>query len=160
MYKIPALDTVAGVAYTKSLISNSIFICYFNGILSLLARVKILLSSMTEFILSIQFASKSPSNTIHLGKMSVIYPRYLKVLLSRPSFHSRVAKLFAPYNSSGVIDLGLISTIVVFLPTRSFALAKIFQVQLFPAPGGPITNTQCRISNNSHSYTTFRMNSA
>ena len=53
MHNIPALDTVAGVANLKSLISNMSLICGLRGIRSLLANVSILLSSITLFILSI-----------------------------------------------------------------------------------------------------------
>jgi len=72
MYRIPALDTVAGVANLRSLISKISFICPFSTIRSLEASVKSLLSSMTEFIDSIQFASRSPSRMIHLGSVSAI----------------------------------------------------------------------------------------
>mmetsp|Transcript_25091 Transcript_25091/g.29682 ORF Transcript_25091/g.29682 Transcript_25091/m.29682 type:complete len:207 (-) Transcript_25091:5748-6368(-) len=90
IYKIPARLTVAGVAYFKSRISKIIFIFSFSGILSFEGNVKILLSSITEFIDSIQFASKSPSNIIHFG-LSSICPRSLIILLRTPSCHSRVA---------------------------------------------------------------------
>lgn len=70
--RIPALDTVAGVANLRSRISKSILMCGLSTIRSFEARVKILLSSMTEFIDSIQLASRSPSSTIHLGLVSVI----------------------------------------------------------------------------------------
>jgi len=63
--KIPALETVAGVVNFKNLISKIIFMCGFKGILSFEASVKSLLSSMTELIDSIQFASKSPSRILH-----------------------------------------------------------------------------------------------
>lgn len=96
MKRIPALDTVAGVANLKSLISKIILMCGLSTIRSLEARVRILLSSMTEFIDSIQFASKSPSNMIHLGLVSGIYDKLLMVFDRRPSFHSLVAKSTTP----------------------------------------------------------------
>lgn len=88
MYKIPALDTVAGVAvlhqntksidsrrddftsiqyYLKFEISKRSRICLVSVIRSLLASVNTLLSSMTVFKDSIHMGSISPSNTIHFG---------------------------------------------------------------------------------------------
>ena len=96
MKRIPALDTVAGVANLKSLISKIILMCGLRTIRSFDARVRILLSSMTEFIDSIQFASKSPSNIIHLGLVSGIYDKLLIVFDNRPSFHSLVARRTTP----------------------------------------------------------------
>jgi hypothetical protein len=115
MKRIPALDTVAGVANLKSLISKSILMCGLRTILSLEASVKILLSSMTEFIDSIQFASKSPSRTNHFGFVSYTYDNSLIVLERRPSFHSLVASKTTPYNSLVLTTFGFKSTKVVFL---------------------------------------------
>ena len=70
IYKIPALDTVAGDANFKSRISKIYFICGFKGILLLLAKVNNLLSSITLFIDSIQLVSKSPSKIIHFAFVS------------------------------------------------------------------------------------------
>lgn len=67
--------------------------CALSGILSLLANVRILLSSMTLFIDSIQLASKSPSSKIHLGFVSGSYDKLRIVFESRPSFHSFDGKL-------------------------------------------------------------------
>lgn len=98
MYKIPALDTVAGVAVLRWLISNNSLIEGVNGILSLLASVKIcedieflqdinvhnfmeticnqtLLSSITVLSDSIHMGSMSPSKTIHFGPSYVWYAR-------------------------------------------------------------------------------------
>lgn len=96
MKRIPALETVAGVANLKSLISKIIRMCGFSTIRSLEASVKILLSSMTEFIDSIQLASKSPSKMIHLGLVSGTYDKLLMVFERRPSFHSLVARSTTP----------------------------------------------------------------
>ena len=67
MYKIPALDTVAGVAVLKLEISKINLISLVRAILSLLAKVSILLSSITVFRDSIHIGSISPSKIIHLG---------------------------------------------------------------------------------------------
>lgn len=64
---MPALDTVAGVAVLKLEISKISFIWGVTAIRSLLARVKILLSSMTVLRDSIHMGSMSPSRTIHFG---------------------------------------------------------------------------------------------
>ncbi len=116
----------------------------FKGILSLLASVRILLSSMTLFIDSIQLASKSPSNKIHFGLLSGSSDKLLKVFDKRPSFHYLEGKLY-PYRSLVDTVFGLISVIVIFLPLLSVARPNTFQVHVLPAPGGPITKTQCLI---------------
>ena len=58
-----------------------------------LASVSIRLSSITLFMDSIQFASKSPSSMIHFGNSSGIAPIFLITVESKPSFHSLVAML-------------------------------------------------------------------
>ena len=60
---------------------------------SLEASVSSRLSSITEFMFSIQFVSRSPSRMIHLGFWSGIVARSRIVYESRPSFQSRVARL-------------------------------------------------------------------
>ena len=65
-YIKPALDTVAGVAFLRELISNTILMAGERGTRSLETRVKTLLSSITVFMDSIQTASISPSKTTHL----------------------------------------------------------------------------------------------
>mmetsp|Transcript_18178 Transcript_18178/g.40328 ORF Transcript_18178/g.40328 Transcript_18178/m.40328 type:complete len:245 (-) Transcript_18178:372-1106(-) len=153
---MPALETVAGVANLRSLISNMRLMCALRGMRSLEARVSILLSSITLFIDSIQLASRSPSRMIHLGFSSGISPRSLIILESRPSFHSLVAMLINPYSSSVFTDLGLMSTHLVLSPLSVRASASVFQHCVLPAPGGPMMNTQCLISSSSSSCTTFR----
>jgi hypothetical protein len=49
MYRIPALETVAGVAVRRFEISKMSLISGVRAILSLLASVKILLSSLLDF---------------------------------------------------------------------------------------------------------------
>jgi len=62
----PPLDTVAGVAFLRLLISNNKRMLGVNGIRSLLTRVSTLLSSITVFSDSIHSGSISPSNILHL----------------------------------------------------------------------------------------------
>jgi hypothetical protein len=64
--KTPALETVAGVAFFKFEISKINLIEGVKKILSLLTKVKTLLSSMTVFKDSIQTGSISPSKIDHL----------------------------------------------------------------------------------------------
>lgn len=66
MYTIPFLDTVAGEALSMLWTSNTTLQAGDIGIRSPLARVRVLLSSRTEFKFSIQIASTGPSNTIHI----------------------------------------------------------------------------------------------
>ena len=66
MKRIPARETVAGVAFLSELISNTILMAGDNGTRSLDTRVSTLLSSITVFIDSIHTASISPSRTTHL----------------------------------------------------------------------------------------------
>ena len=87
---MPARDTVAGVAKSRSRISNTMRMLLLSGMRSFDASVSMRLSSMTEFIDSIQFASRSPSSTIHLGSTSSICPSVRMIWDSTPSFHSRV----------------------------------------------------------------------
>mmetsp|Transcript_27012 Transcript_27012/g.37118 ORF Transcript_27012/g.37118 Transcript_27012/m.37118 type:complete len:205 (-) Transcript_27012:332-946(-) len=112
---------------------------------------------MTEFMLSIQFASRSPSRIIHLGCSLGILPMSLITEDSKPSFHSRVDMLMWPYKSSVGITLGLMSTVfTLFSGNLIFrAACNIFQDVDLPAPGGPMMKTQCLISSNSSSCITF-----
>jgi len=158
MKRIPARYTVAGVANFKFLISKISLICGFKTIRSFDASVKSLLSSMTEFIDSIQFASRSPSSAIHFGLLSVSSDNMRILLDINPSFQSRVLGSQTPYNSLVETTFGFKSTSVVFLLSRVFALASVFQVVDLPAPGLPIVNTQCLISKSSPNSTTFLMN--
>lgn len=96
MYRIPALVAVAGVANLRFLISNTSLVWGSTLILSLEGKVSSLLSSMTEFIDSIQLASRSPSKMIHFGSSSCELAMSLIVLLRIPSFHSLVESSMYP----------------------------------------------------------------
>jgi hypothetical protein len=63
MNTIPFLDTVAGEALSMLCTSKIILVAGAIGIRSPLAKVKVLLSSSTEFKFSIQMASTGPSRT-------------------------------------------------------------------------------------------------
>mmetsp|Transcript_33759 Transcript_33759/g.73785 ORF Transcript_33759/g.73785 Transcript_33759/m.73785 type:complete len:219 (-) Transcript_33759:815-1471(-) len=70
MYRMPARVAVAGVANFRSRISKMSFMCGSRRMRSLEGSVSRRLSSMVEFMLSIQLASRSPSSRIHLGSVS------------------------------------------------------------------------------------------
>ena len=71
-----------------------------NNNLSLLASVRILLSSMTVLSDSIHMGSMSPSKRIHLGPSPCRLAMSRMMQLNKPSFHSLVAGLMIPYSSS------------------------------------------------------------
>mmetsp|Transcript_8984 Transcript_8984/g.26040 ORF Transcript_8984/g.26040 Transcript_8984/m.26040 type:complete len:329 (-) Transcript_8984:5037-6023(-) len=155
MYRMPARLTVAGVACFRSRISKIMRMCGFRGMRSLDARVRSRLSSMTEFMDSIQFASRSPSSMSHFGSSSGICDKSRKMEERSPSFQSRVAMLMYPYRSCVGIVLGLMSLIVrkeSRPATMRFAFARYFQLVDLKAPGGPMTKTQCRIWSSSSSW--------
>mmetsp|Transcript_61843 Transcript_61843/g.123977 ORF Transcript_61843/g.123977 Transcript_61843/m.123977 type:complete len:315 (-) Transcript_61843:136-1080(-) len=161
-YKIPARLTVAGVAYFKSRISKIIFMFSFRGMRSLEGRVRILLSSMTLFMDSIQLASKSPSSMIHLGFESML-PKSRRILDSTPSCHSLVARLVYPYKSCVSITFALMSCTYVSrgLPGSKFrASTSARQMELFPDMLGPIMKLQWRIPTNSSICVIFKRNTS
>jgi hypothetical protein len=61
---------------------------------------------------------------------------------SSPSLHSRVAIVMNPYSSEGDTDLGFRSWYLVLRPRMLRAPTSVFQHWLFPAPAGPMMNTQ------------------
>mmetsp|Transcript_3565 Transcript_3565/g.14844 ORF Transcript_3565/g.14844 Transcript_3565/m.14844 type:complete len:228 (+) Transcript_3565:135-818(+) len=137
--------------------------CVLSGMRSFEASVSIRLSSMTEFMLSIQLASRSPSRMIHFGSLFGSLPRFRITTDKMPSFHSRVAGWMKPYSSSGMTALGLMSTNLVLRGSSERSLrawASDFQHSDLPAPDGPMTKTQWRISSSSSSCTTLRRNSS
>src|SRR4051794_9777623 len=87
--------------------SNTRDIVLVRGILSPLMSVRILLSSITLFMLSIHRASTGPSNTIHFSHTLVSSAQDLKIVLRMPSAHSKVDRSYAPYSSFRVMLLGL-----------------------------------------------------
>mmetsp|Transcript_10255 Transcript_10255/g.30177 ORF Transcript_10255/g.30177 Transcript_10255/m.30177 type:complete len:227 (-) Transcript_10255:5041-5721(-) len=133
-----------------------------SGMRSFDASVSIRLSSMTLFMDSIQFASRSPSSMIHFGSSSGIAPMFRMTVDSKPSFHSRVAMLMYPYNSCVSTAFGFTSQMPVLSsgPISSRAFAKIRQHSLLPAAAGPMRKTQCLISSSSFIWTHFKQNAS
>ena len=115
--------------------------------------VSILLSSSTVFMDSIQSVSTGPSNTIHFFSF-VSMEQTDRMMYDRiPSCHSRVARLYVPYSSSIVMDLGFMrygraGTHSPISRSDSFLNAPWFvrQAVLFPAPVCPTSMTPWRVS--------------
>jgi len=85
---IPHLDTVAGEALLRFSTSNTILVLSDIGILSLLARVRILLSSSTVLRFSIQIASTGPSQTIQLICLLDLALLFFQISEKTPGTHS------------------------------------------------------------------------
>ena len=89
--------TVAGDAYARSRISKMRRMCASTLMRSFEGRVSVLLSSMTEFMFSIQLASRSPSRMSHFGPCDGSALAISRMVHeSKPSFQSRVARLTKP----------------------------------------------------------------
>lgn len=95
---------------TCNVTSNSKAQCFWSRILSPLASVKSLLSSITEFMFSTHRASTSLSNTMYLRSfLSVGLLISRKIQDSRPSVQSRVTGSSVPYSSTTVHALAFIT---------------------------------------------------
>ena len=148
-------------ANLRSLISKNILILGFKSIRSLFGKVKTLLSSITEFIFSIQWASKSPSNIIHFWFLSSAVLIVFIILERIPYLKSLVwILIYLPYKSLLSIDLGFKSFVSVLTPYKSKALANVLHVAVLPEPAFPIMKTEWRISINSLSWTHLSINPA
>mmetsp|Transcript_27978 Transcript_27978/g.68323 ORF Transcript_27978/g.68323 Transcript_27978/m.68323 type:complete len:218 (+) Transcript_27978:1496-2149(+) len=93
-YMIPTLETVAGEATAQSSTSKSIrSVLPLSLMRSPLGRHRVLLSSSTVFMFSIQMASMGPSNTINFlsGVVSTLALRM--TVEPSPSVHSLVSRL-------------------------------------------------------------------
>lgn len=111
MQIIPHQDTVAKVAYLSVWTSNKILT--FSGMTSLspFGKVKVLLSSKTEFRFSTHSGSISPSKTIQwLLDISPFWFEIivLKIKVKIPSDHSRVVSSSFPNSCSFFMALGSI----------------------------------------------------
>lgn len=87
MKTMPIRDTVAGEALSMLCTSNTSLQAGDMVMRSPLARVRVLLSSNTEFRFSIQMASTGPSSTIHMNSPERIYSCQLHSMI-------QVIKLF------------------------------------------------------------------
>jgi hypothetical protein len=106
---MPARETVAGDATRRSSTSKTSDIGPVSGMRSPLMSVRILLSSITEFMLSIHIASTGPSNMIQFSSGFSLSAHVLKMVERMPSAHSNVERSYAPYSSSSVMLLELIT---------------------------------------------------
>ena len=92
--------------------------CFCSLILSPLASVSNLLSSMTEFMLSTHSVSTSPSNKMYLRSfLSVGLLTSRKMFERRPSVQSRVMGSSTPYSSTTVVAFGFNANSFVARPS-------------------------------------------
>ena len=135
---------MAGEATDKSATSNNKATLSGIEIRSPLIKVKILLSSITEFIDSIHKVSTGPSKTSHLLSPLSSAQTFLITDDKTPSVHSLVARSNSPYNSPKETALGLIGKALTELTLpipKDFILPMVFikvcQVTDLPEPEGP-----------------------
>merc|ERR1719253_680654 len=107
---MPARETVAGEALRRSCTSKTILQLSVIGMRSLLARVRILLSSSTVFRFSIQMASTGPSQTIHVVFLSARLLYFCQMDANTPGVHSSLTGSLTPYIWESVMALGFIMT--------------------------------------------------
>jgi hypothetical protein len=96
---IPHLDTVAGEALLRFSTSKTILQNSDIGILSALARVRILLSSRTVLRFSIQMASTGPSQIIHETCLFCLLLHFFQIYEKIPGTQSLVVMFIIPYIS-------------------------------------------------------------
>mmetsp|Transcript_47926 Transcript_47926/g.133626 ORF Transcript_47926/g.133626 Transcript_47926/m.133626 type:complete len:227 (+) Transcript_47926:2881-3561(+) len=153
--RMPARDTVAGVAFLSEWISKIMRIDGVSGMRSFETRVSTLLSSITVFIDSIHTASISPSRTTHLAVWFAVKGAHsldmLRMTIERqPSFQS-FERVMKPYSSSEVTALGFTpsNTVTGLTCPTLWHAASAFQTVDLPQPAGPSSMTEwrtCRIS--------------
>mmetsp|Transcript_6914 Transcript_6914/g.16636 ORF Transcript_6914/g.16636 Transcript_6914/m.16636 type:complete len:228 (-) Transcript_6914:787-1470(-) len=105
-YTTPMRLTVAGEATARSFTSKRHFISTLSLMRSPLARQRVMLSSSTVFMFSIQMASTGPLNIIHLRSDDWLDEAWRYMVDMMPSCHSRVFSSNWPYIWPIVIDLG------------------------------------------------------
>lgn len=96
---IPHLDTVAGEALLRFSTSKTILQFSDIGILSALAKVRILLSSKTVLRFSIQIASTGPSQIIQEMCLFYLLLHFFQIWEKTPGIQSFVTKFIIPYIS-------------------------------------------------------------
>mmetsp|Transcript_37224 Transcript_37224/g.88179 ORF Transcript_37224/g.88179 Transcript_37224/m.88179 type:complete len:242 (-) Transcript_37224:575-1300(-) len=151
MKMTPPRDTVAGDASRMFSISRRRRMGGVSGMRSLDARVSVLLSSITVFMLSIQIASTGPSQMIHFLS-SFVSLEHMRTIVERiPSVHSCVFSSKEPYSCPIVIAFGfMITRFVVTRPGRLNSLhahcasASTLLTSVFPPPVGPTSISPCR----------------
>mmetsp|Transcript_14199 Transcript_14199/g.2283 ORF Transcript_14199/g.2283 Transcript_14199/m.2283 type:complete len:201 (+) Transcript_14199:461-1063(+) len=143
IYTIPHLDTVAGEAFLRFSTSNTSLTLSVIAILSLLGKVRILLSSKTVFKLSIHRVSTGPSHIIHVLFLLFLLLHFCHIVENTPGIHSSVIGIFLPYSSSAVIALGFSLLILCFTVNYESALVSTVYIELFPVPVGPTIINPC-----------------
>ena len=166
----PARETVAGDALRRS--STSICSVTFGrsiGMRSLLARVRILLSSITVFMFSIHIASTGPSSTSHVKFfLSLFALRHSCEKM--PSVHSPSSRESEPNICGAVIAFGFSRNERCGWPTSggtpwpgvaaSSALWSTSTMRVLPVPDGPTTMSEWRTSAISYTCTILARQSA
>mmetsp|Transcript_135309 Transcript_135309/g.269971 ORF Transcript_135309/g.269971 Transcript_135309/m.269971 type:complete len:222 (-) Transcript_135309:1044-1709(-) len=143
---MPARETVAGEALRRSSTSNTMRQFSVIGILSLLASVRIRLSSSTVFKFSIQMASMGPSQTIQVLYFKVLTFLCCQIIAKTPGVHSSLAKSFTPYICASVIALGFMTTKRWGLESSVMAPVSVFMICVLPLNVGPTSMKPCRTS--------------
>jgi len=141
---IPHLETVAGEALFRFSTSNTILQNSDIGILSALAKVRILLSSSTVLRFSIQIASTGPSQIIQETCLFCLPLHFFQIYEKIPGTQSFVVKFIIPYISWFLIALGFILTSWCLILRSVRALVRQFIIVDLPLPAVPTTMNPCR----------------
>ena len=162
---MPARETVAGDALRRSSTSKwSVTFGRSIGMRSLFASVRILLSSITVFMFSIQIASTGPSSTIHVKCfLSLFALRHSAAKM--PSVHSLATTSRLPNIWGAVIAFGFILSSRCDWPTiggisgsavhPSSVLWSVSTIRDLPTPDGPTSISEWRTSAISYTWITF-----
>ena len=130
---------MAGEALFKFSTSNTILVLSIMGILSALAKVRILLSSSTVLRFSIQRVSTGPSQTIQDQCLFFLSLHFFQIYENTPGTHSPVIVFITPYIYCPVIDLGFILVNLCGWLHYPKASVKVCIIVVFPEPTGPTT---------------------
>mmetsp|Transcript_37397 Transcript_37397/g.96688 ORF Transcript_37397/g.96688 Transcript_37397/m.96688 type:complete len:320 (+) Transcript_37397:5238-6197(+) len=152
---IPARDTVAGDALRRSWTSKTILQLSVIGMRSLLASVRILLSSSTVFRFSIQMASTGPSHTIHvvLFRLRLLY--FCQIEAKTPGVHSSLTGSLTPYICESVIAFGFMTTRLCGAPSFVRQFVRTCAISVLPHSVGPTSMKPWRTSEVSYSWMTL-----
>mmetsp|Transcript_29952 Transcript_29952/g.85603 ORF Transcript_29952/g.85603 Transcript_29952/m.85603 type:complete len:216 (+) Transcript_29952:1599-2246(+) len=134
---IPARETVAGEAFRKFSTSKTILQLSVMGMRSLLARVRILLSSSTVLRFSIQMASTGPSQMIHDVYFSERLFFCCQMEANTPGVHSSLMGSLNPYIWESVIAFGFILMILWGLLFPVIQSVRTVAISVLPHNVGP-----------------------
>ena len=153
MKRIPARDTVAGVAVLRWEISNRSRMLGVSAIRSLLASVRILLSSMTVLSDSIHMGSMSPSSTIQRGLSPVIWARSRMITENKPEgkthwmFITGVSfKVFFVVQCNAYLPLNLFFTVTLSEGQPPFSLKFLYSQKLLKGQVTSVESLHCTLT--------------